>query len=289
MSLRHRQFSPAFIADKGFRYLQEAVSVLQRSAAQADTSTWIDAGNDIYPPYFRHTFHYQTDGWLSSKSAQVYETSTETLFLGRQDAMQRLTLVHISRHLKKLGRDPSDVQLLEIGCGTGRLHTFIRDNWPVMETVASDLSPFYLEEARRNNVYWERRFAPAGAKKTSFVQANAEALPFDAGKFDIVVSVYMFHELPGDAQEAVFAEAARVLVEGGLFVLTDSIQLGDRPKIDDSIGRFGNFAEPYYQAYIRRDLAALARAHGLEPLDKEVSSATKSLSFLKPRPPHDGD
>jgi hypothetical protein len=35
----------------------------------------------------------QTDGWLSDASARVYEVSTETLFLGRQDAMQRQTLV----------------------------------------------------------------------------------------------------------------------------------------------------------------------------------------------------
>ena len=39
----------------------------------------------------------QTDGWLSDASARVYEVSTETLFLGRQDAMQRQTLVRLLR------------------------------------------------------------------------------------------------------------------------------------------------------------------------------------------------
>ena len=47
------------------------------------------------PDYFQSTFHYQTDGWMSAASARVYETSTETLFVGRQDAMQRTTLVHM--------------------------------------------------------------------------------------------------------------------------------------------------------------------------------------------------
>ena len=32
----------------------------------------------------------------------------------------------------------------------GRQHTFIKDNWPKMKTVCSDLSPFYLEAAREN-------------------------------------------------------------------------------------------------------------------------------------------
>lgn len=285
MSPRHRQWSPVFVSDSSLRYLREAVAVLQRSAERADTKTWLDSGDDLYPDYFRHTFHYQTDGWLSSDSAKVYETSTETLFMGRQDAMQRTTLVHIADHFRAnfAAPDGRGTKLLEIGCGTGRVMTFIRDNWPAMDVTASDLSPFYLEEARKNNAYWERNFAPAGGVgPAAYVKANAEALPFEAGSFDIVVSVYLFHELPAVAQDRTFAEAARVLAPGGVFVLTDSLQLGDQPALDPEIGRFGNFAEPHYEAYIRRDLAALARVHGLEPRAKELSSATKSLSFTKP-------
>jgi len=283
MSPQHRQWSPFFVARKGLSYLQEATRTLERASSHANTSTWLRHDSDIYPPYYLHTFHYQTDGWLSSKSAEVYETSTETMFLGRQDAMQRTTLVHIAKHLR--GRELEPTRLLEVACGTGRFMTFMRDNLPSIDMTALDLSPFYLEEARRNNRYWERRFAPAdGTKlgKATFVQANAEAMPFAVNSFDIVVSVYLFHELPADAQDAVVAEVARVLAPGGIFVLTDSLQLGDRPLRDEAISNFGNFAEPYYEAYIRRDLAELARTHGLEPVSKEVSSATKSLLFTKP-------
>jgi hypothetical protein len=46
--------------------------------------------------YYQNDFHFQTDGWFSSKSAKVYEIVTESLFLGCQDAMQRSTLVHIA-------------------------------------------------------------------------------------------------------------------------------------------------------------------------------------------------
>jgi len=184
----------------------------------------------------------------------------------------------------KPGQSP---RLLEMACGTGRVMTFIRDNWPSMDVTATDLSPFYLEKARENNDYWERRFAPASTGQqmgnAQFVQANAEDVPFQDASFDAVVNVYLFHELPAEAQDNVFKEAARVLTPGGVFVLTDSTQLGDRPANDETMGNFSNLAEPHYIAYIRRDLAALARAHGLEPLDKEMISATKSLSFIKPR------
>jgi len=290
MSPRHRQFSPAYVAGTTRRFLREASDTLARNQAQADTKTWVEGS--IYPDYYKHTFHYQTDGWFSADSAEVYETSTETLFLGRQDAMQRSTLVHVSRFMDRwqsAGSGTNSKQtprLLEVACGTGRVMTFIRDNWPGLDVTATDLSPFYLEKARENNNYWEHRFAPPPGQplgKAQFVQANAEDLPFEDSSFDAVVSVYLFHELPSEAQDYVFAEAARVLTPGGVFVLTDSMQLGDRPQQDEAIGSFGNFAEPYYKAYIRRDFAALARTHGLEPLDKELISASKSLSFIKPQ------
>jgi len=288
MSPRHRQWSPAYVADRGFRFIREAVGTMQRSRERADTKTWVEAGSDLYPKYYQHTFHYQTDGWLSSDSAEVYETSTETLFLGRQDGMQRTTLVHISRALERLraagGR--GEPKLLEIGCGTGRVMSFVRDNWPSLDVTVSDLSPYYLEKARENNAYWERRFAQSSTSlgRSTFVQANAEALPFEEESFDVVVSVYLFHELPAEAQDAVFADVSRVLAPGGVFVLTDSVQLGDRPYADTNMGRFGDFAEPHYKDYIRRSLADLGRAHGLEPFEKEVSSSTKSLSFIKRAP-----
>jgi len=57
---------------------------------------WLGRSN-LYPDYYQNNFHYQTDGWFSAASADVYEVSTETLFVGRQDAMQRGTLVPITR------------------------------------------------------------------------------------------------------------------------------------------------------------------------------------------------
>ena len=78
---------------------------------------------------------------------QVYEVSTETLFVGRQDASQRQSMVPITKWLdsKGLDRSGSGVKLLEVACGTGRFMTFLRDNYPGMDMTASDISPFYLQ------------------------------------------------------------------------------------------------------------------------------------------------
>ena len=72
----------------------------------------------------------QTDGWLSEKSASIYEASTETLFLGRQDAMQRQSLVPLHNFLmqRSNGRQHTgeNVKMLEVACGTGRFATFVK-------------------------------------------------------------------------------------------------------------------------------------------------------------------
>lgn len=56
----------------------------------------------------------------------MYEFSTEALFFGRQDAMQRTTLVPLAEHIRSTGADPTTMTLLEVCCGTGRFHTFIK-------------------------------------------------------------------------------------------------------------------------------------------------------------------
>lgn len=56
----------------------------------------------------------------------VYGCVAETLFFGRQDAMQRTTLLPLSDFMRAQGLDPARMTLAEVGCGTGRLHTFIK-------------------------------------------------------------------------------------------------------------------------------------------------------------------
>lgn len=63
------------------------------------------------------------------RSADVYEFSTETLFFGRQDAMQRTTLLPLVDFIRSRGMDPASMTVAEVGCGTGRFHTFIKVGW----------------------------------------------------------------------------------------------------------------------------------------------------------------
>jgi ubiquinone/menaquinone biosynthesis C-methylase UbiE len=232
---------------------------------------------------------------MSSDSAAVYETSTETLFVGRQDAMQRTSLpplMEAAATYDKSKHDGRPMRVLEVACGTGRFMTFVRDNLPLdTEYTAVDLSPFYLEKARDNDSYWRTTRAneeqsKSGAKPdilpANLVQAKAEELPFEDGSFDAVVCVYLFHELPREIRKQAAAEMARVVAPGGTVVFTDSIQQGDRPILDGAIGNFERMNEPYYGDFLVDDLAGHFENAGLKPLTKIVRSTSKSLSFKKP-------
>jgi ubiquinone/menaquinone biosynthesis C-methylase UbiE len=280
-----QQASPLYFVPQTARFVREAVGTLTRRNRQdpKDKQIWLSASHDLFPEYYQTAFHFQTDGWMSSESAAVYEVSTETLFVGRQDAMQRTALPPLLRHSHSITGRP--MRVLEVACGTGRFMTFCRDNLPAdTEYTAIDLSPFYLEKARDNDNRWRRLRRdtegniPSPAK---LIQAKAENLPFSAEEFDAVVCVYLFHELPREVRTQVVKEMARVVKPGGVVILTDSLQQGDRPSLDKNIVNFEKLNEPYYVDYVQDYLPDHFISAGLQPSFKTVRSVTKTLTFQK--------
>ena len=318
MYTRNRQNSPLFVAQQTTRFISEAVGTLARRnrGSEEDKRIWLsDDKSTMYPDYYQNAFHYQTDGWMSQDSADVYETSTETLFLGTQDAMQRTALVPLVQYADEFhtkvkaaasssgnGRPP--MKVLEVACGTGRFLSFARDNLPLdTEFTAVDLSPFYLNNARDNDKNWRsiRKQMEAGSgigngngngvveekeiqiAPATFVQAKGEDLPFDDEEFYAVVCMYLYHEIPRDIRAQVSAEMARVTKKGGKVILTDSIQKGDRsPVYDKTIGNFEKMNEPHYKDYIEDFLPKHFEKAGLDCETKLLSRSTKTLAFHKP-------
>jgi ubiquinone/menaquinone biosynthesis C-methylase UbiE len=227
------------------------------------------------PAYYRQNFHFQTDGYLSDRSARLYDHQVEVLFGGGADAMRRQALVPLGRWLRD--RRSAETVLLDVAAGTGRFLTFVKDNWPRLNTIALDLSRPYLAEARRSLAPW---------RGTSFVQAPAEAIPLADASVDLVTCVYLLHELPRAVRSRAAAEIARVLRPGGLAVVVDSIQTGDRPAFDGLLEMFpAAFHEPYYADYLRQDVAKVFTDHGLVAQGSELAFLSKVMVFSKQRVP----
>jgi len=305
MYTSNRQNSPFFFAQQTYKFVNEAIGTLSRRnrGTDEDKRTWISGiKSDMYPDYYQNAFHYQTDGWMSQESANVYETSTESLFLGRQDAMQRTALVPLVQFCKEHSQSNQvgttrPLRVLEVACGTGRFLTFARDNLPLdTEFTAVDLSPFYLDKARDNDKNWRsirKKSDKANSSESSTdtmttlkpvraVQAKAEDLPFENEEFDAVVCMFLYHEVPRDIRTQIASEMARVTRPGGRVIFTDSLQLGDRPAQDATMGNFEKMNEPHYRDYISDFLPVHFENVGMECLTKTICSGTKTLAFGKP-------
>lgn len=229
------------------------------------------ADPEKYPPYYRQNFHYQSDGWLSEDSADIYDTQVETLFGGAADAMRRAGLAEIGRELR--GKDQRKIKLLDVGAGTGRFLAQTLRAYPRLQATALELSPFYAEAARKAIRKWPQ---------VDVVEAKAEDMPIESESQDIVVSVYLFHELPQKIRMEVFDEITRVLKPGGLFVFTDSLQFGDNPELDGTLEYFPEgFHEPYYKQYLSADLVTPLEDRGLHLEKKKTAFLTKVATFRK--------
>lgn len=221
------------------------------------------------PRYYLRNFHFQTDGYLSERSAALYDYQVETLFMGSADAMRRQVLPPLTAALGS-GKGTT---LLDIATGTGRFLQFVAKAVPEARVIGLDLSPAYINQAR----------AAGHDPRLSYLQGNAEALPFADGEIDAALSIFLFHELPLPAQRNAAREIGRVLRPGGIFVFLDSLQKGDKPEYDILLERFPKaFHEPFYRDYTRLDLARLFGDAGLVLVESERVFLSKRLVFRKP-------
>jgi malonyl-CoA O-methyltransferase len=99
-------------------------------------------------------------------------------------------------------------RVLDLGTGTGRVARFVAEQWPDAEVVGADVSPGMIEEAQRLG------------GRVRYDVADASALPYDDGAFDLVTLSNMI---------PFFDELARVTSAGGSVIV--AFTMGDRTPI----------------------------------------------------------
>jgi SAM-dependent methyltransferase len=112
-----------------------------------------------------------------------------------------------------LGRLAPGERVLDLGCGAGT-DTLVAAQMvgPEGWVTGIDMTPEMLEKA-------SRAADELGVSNTSFVEGEAERLPFDDGSFDVVISNGVIDLIPD--KDAVFSELYRVLAPGGRLQLAD--------------------------------------------------------------------
>jgi ubiquinone/menaquinone biosynthesis C-methylase UbiE len=125
-----------------------------------------------------------------------------------------------------------DERVLDIATGGG--HTALAFAPHVREVVASDLTPEMLAAA-------ERFIDGKGHANVRYELADAEALPFGDGEFDVITCRVAAHHF-GDIPRFV-AEVARVLKPGGRLILVDTIAPAE-PALDRFINAIEVLRDP---------------------------------------------
>ncbi len=245
--LRYARRLPSFAADLP-RYLRRA-----RRGDFRDLPA--EAHPERFPPYYRRNFHWQTDGYLSAHSANLYDLEVEILFIGCADAMRRQAIAAVLRDTPK--ERMAGQSWLDLGSGTGRLFALIRAAGVECELHGSDLSPWYTQHAR--HVLNQER----GYSDIHLHVENAEGVAHQDDCFDVVSAVFLFHELPREVRRRILGEARRVLKPGGRLLVLDSAQPSESPDIASILDAFsGDLHEPFYRDYLKDDLSELVTECG---------------------------
>jgi SAM-dependent methyltransferase len=130
--------------------------------------------------------------------------------------------------------DKPPARVLDVGTGTGIAAFRVAERFPQADVVGVDLAGAMLEQARRNT-------PPELRDRVRFERADASALPFGDGSFELVAHANMI---------PFFDEVARVLTPGGRALFAFSSGAGTPiyvpvERLRDELARrgFTDFAE----------------------------------------------
>ena len=139
-------------------------------------------------------------------------TATDTVFAGSIPAIyDRYMVPLIFAPYAQLVADRAAAlrprRILETAAGTGVVTEALHHVLPDAHIIATDLNPPMLEQAARR----------LSSPRVQFQTADAQALPFEEGSFDLVVCQFGVMFFPDKVRGN--SEARRVLCNGGQFML----------------------------------------------------------------------
>lgn len=138
--------------------------------------------------------------------AELKQRLRATWMAGDFGEIAKLNASGAETFVERLNIKPG-TKLLDVACGTG--NQSIPAARAGAEVIGLDIAPNLLEQARKR--------AAAEKLKIEFVEGDAEKIPYDAARFDVVLS--MFGAMFAPRPEIVASELLRVCCPGGLVAM----------------------------------------------------------------------
>ncbi len=162
--------------------------------------------------------------------------------------------------------DQQTLDILDLGTGTALIPIELCPRAPQVRVLAVDLAVHMLDLARYN-------IEGAGlAHRISLAQIDAKGLPFDSGRFDVVMSNSIIHHIPQPL--AALREAARVVKSGGRLFFRDLLRPADEATLQALVQTYAGtendhcrqmFADSLHAALSLPEIRALVGQLGFAP------------------------
>ena len=108
---------------------------------------------------------------------------------------------------------PPGATVLDLGCGTGTMTVWLKQNYPDAQIIGLDADAEVLGMARQK--------AERAGVEITFIEANATDLPLPGDSVDRVVSSLFFHHLLSEQKLLVLREVFRTLAPDGEVHISD--------------------------------------------------------------------
>lgn len=108
---------------------------------------------------------------------------------------------------------PTGGTVLDLGCGTGTMTTWIKQQHPDAQVIGLDMDPDILGMARAK--------AERAEVDVVFIEANAADMPLSSDSVDRVISSLFFHHLLPDQKRHVMREVFRIMPRNGEVHISD--------------------------------------------------------------------
>lgn len=162
---------------------------------------------------------------------------------------------------------PAGALVLDVAAGTGHAARQLAPR--AAAVVALDATAAMLEAGQISA-------RADGLDNVVFVRGDAEALPFLAGSFDVVLSRYAFHHLQRPA--VVLAEMRRCVKPGGMLVLADLVADAD-PEVAARQDHLETLRDPSHASLLSvAGATAVFAGLGLVEVDVELRSTARPLT-----------